>query len=71
MYRLSHEGFVFSNFYTPLHYTSTSGGECQSLLGLYPKAGNPITMKETGVRSTYLPFALAKQLGSQGYQVLG
>ena len=71
LYRLSHEGFVFSNFYTPLHYTSTSGGECQSLLGLYPKAGNPITMKETGVRSTYLPFALAKQLGSQGYQVLG
>ena len=27
------------------HYTSTSNGECQTLLGLYPKNGNPITMK--------------------------
>ena len=71
LYRLSHQGFVFQNFYTPLHYTSTSGGECQSLLGLYPKAGNPITMKETGVQGTYLPFALAQQLGKQGYTVLG
>ena len=52
LYRLTHEGFVFPNFYTPLHYTSTSGGECQNLLGLYPKAGNPITMKETGGAGT-------------------
>src|SRR5699024_2243938 len=34
LYKLTHEGFVFNNFYTPLHFTSTSGGECQNLLGL-------------------------------------
>mgnify|MGYP002911170891 CR=1 FL=1 len=71
LYRLTHEGFVFPNFYTPLHYTSTSGGECQNLLGLYPKAGNPITMKETGVRYTDCRFSLARQLGALGYTVLG
>lgn len=71
LYRLTHEGFVFPNFYTPLHYTSTSGGECQNLLGLYPKAGNPITMKETGVRHTDCRFSLARQLGALGYTVLG
>ena len=71
LYRLTHEGFVFSNYYTPLHYTSTSGGECQNLLGLYPKAGNPITMKETGVRKTDCYFSLAQQLGRLGYTTLG
>ena len=71
LYRLTHEGFVFPNYYTPLHYTSTSGGECQNLLGLYPKAGNPITMKETGRRKTDCYFNLAEQLGRLGYTTLG
>ena len=71
LYKLSHEGFVFSNYYTALHYTSTSNGECQTLLGLYPKNGNPITMKRTGVLGTNAYFSLAQQLGRAGYQVLG
>ncbi len=71
LYKLSHEGFVFSNYYTALHYTSTSNGECQTLLGLYPKNGNPITMKRTGVLGTNCYFSLAQQLGRAGYQVLG
>ena len=71
LYRLTHEGFVFPNFYTPLHYTSTSNGECQTLLGLYPKNGNPITMKRTGQLGTSLPFTLAQQLGRVGYLTLG
>ena len=36
LYKLTHEGFVFHNYYTALHFTSTSNGECQTLLGLYP-----------------------------------
>ena len=71
LYRLMNTGFVFKNFYTPLHYTSTSGGECQNLLGLYPKDGNPITMKETGVQKTDCYFSLAQQLKREGYQVIG
>lgn len=71
LYKLSHEGFVFNNFYTPLHFTSTSNGECQSLLGLYPKNGNPITMKRTGQLKSNMYFSLAQQLKRKGYQVMG
>jgi len=80
LYKLTHEGFVFNNYYTALHYTSTSNGECQTLLGLYPKNGNPITMKDTGVLrfkengqsvgfNAY--FTLPQQLKRAGYSVLG
>ena len=80
LYKLTHEGFVFNNYYTALHYTSTSNGECQTLLGLYPKNGNPITMKDTGVLrfkedgqsvgfNAY--FTLPQQMKRAGYSVLG
>ncbi|MGI5963140.1 MAG: LTA synthase family protein [Lawsonibacter sp.] len=71
LYKLTHEGFIFNNYYTALHFTSTSNGECQTLLGLYPKDGTPITMKETGVLGTNCYFSLAQQLGREGYNVLG
>ena len=71
LYKLSQEGFVFNNFYTALHFTSTSGGECQNLLGLYPKNGNPATVPHTGDLGTNCYFSLAQQLGREGYQVLG
>ncbi|MEY8403375.1 LTA synthase family protein [Oscillospiraceae bacterium 44-34] len=82
LYKLTHEGFVFNNFYTPLHFTSTSGGECQNLLGLYPKNGNPATLPRTGElrfkdadgqnKKTFdAHFTLARQLGREGYLVQG
>ena len=71
LYKLSHEGFVFSNFYSALHFTSTSGGEFQNLTGLYPKAGFPVSMTETGKQGTSLPFTLAKQLNDKGYTSIG
>ena len=71
LYKLTHEGFVFNNFYTPLHYTSTSGGEFQNLTGMYPKNGNPISMKESGIQKTNLYFSLAPQLNRLGYNSIG
>ena len=71
LWKMSHEGFVFNNYYTALHFTSTSNGECQTLLGLYPKNGSPITMKRTGEIGTNCYFSLAQQLGRAGYNVLG
>ncbi len=71
LYKLTHEGFIFNNFYTALHFTSTSNGECQNLLGLYPKNGNPITMSRTGEKKTNTYFALARQLGRLGYASFG
>ena len=35
LYKLTHEGFVFENFYSPV-ILSTIGGEFQELTGLYP-----------------------------------
>lgn len=71
LYRLQTEGFVFNNYYTALHFTSTSGGECQNLLGLYPKNGNPASLRETGRKGTNAYFSLAQQLGRAGYLVKG
>ena len=71
LYKLSHEGFVFNNFYTPLHFTSTSNGECQTLLGLYPRNGHPITMTRTGELKDNMYFSLAQQLLREGYKVMG
>lgn len=71
LYKLTHEGFVFNNFYTPLHFTSTSNGECQNLLGLYPKGNFPVTMSRTGELGTNCYFSLAQQLGREGYLVQG
>lgn len=71
LYKLQNEGFVFNNFYTALHFTSTSNGECQNLLGLYPKNGSPITMRRTGELGTNCYFSLAQQLGRLGYSTFG
>ncbi len=71
LYKLTHEGFVFNNFYTALHYTSTSGGECQNLLGLYPKNGEPRTMGMVGTSHLSMPFTLANQLNNLGYNSIG
>lgn len=71
LYRLTHEGFVFNNFYSALHFTSTSGGEFQNLTGLYPKNGFPISMTETGKQGTYLPFTLGNILSKNGYTSTG
>lgn len=71
LYKLMNEGFVFRNFYSALHFTSTSNGECQNLLGLYPKNGKPITMIRTGQLKTNTYFSLARQLNRLGYKSLG
>lgn len=71
LYKLTHEGFVFNNFYTALHYTSTSNGECQNLLGLYPKNGEPRTMEVVGTKPLSVPFTLANQLNNLGYHSIG
>ena len=71
LWKLSHEGFVFNNFYSALHYTSTSGGECQNLTGLYPQNGGTIIMQDSGDAGTNWYFSLAQQLNRQGYGSIG
>ena len=71
LWKITHEGFVFNNYYTALHFTSTSNGECQHLLGLYPKSGFPISMSRTGELKTNTYFSLARQLNRLGYKSYG
>ncbi len=53
LYKLSHEGFVFNNFYNPLWGHSTSDGEFALLTGLVPFSGN-VPMKRTSNNNMYM-----------------
>ena len=71
LYKMSHEGFYFKNFYTPLWYGSTSGGEYANLTGLIPRSGGYLSMARVGFRENSMPFTLGNQLGKMGYAVYG
>ena len=69
LYKMSHNGFVFKNFYTPLWYGSTLGGEYANLTGLMPKNGGYLSMQMVGQRGNIMPFTLGNELKNQGYNV--
>ena len=64
LYKLSHEGFVFKNFYTPLWNVSTSDGEYVALQGLVPKSG---TWSFKASAHNDLPLTLGRQFEKMGY----
>jgi phosphoglycerol transferase MdoB-like AlkP superfamily enzyme len=63
--RLVNEGFIFTNFYNPLWYVSTSDGEYTTTTGLIPKAG-VWSFSLSGRKR--MPFAMGRQLSKLGYQ---
>lgn len=65
--RLSQEGFVFQNFYTPLWGLSTSDGEYVTTTGLIPKAG---TWSYLQSAENYMPFGFGSQFKARGYRTL-
>lgn len=65
LYKLSTEGFVFNNFYTPIWYVSTSDGEFVETTGLIPKSG---VWSYTKVAKNYMPFAFGNQFQALGYK---
>lgn len=67
LWQLSHQGFVFENFYTPLWGVSTSDGEYVTTTGLIPKSGvwsYPLSAEN------YMPYALGNQFRAQGYRTM-
>lgn len=64
LWKLSHQGFVFDNFYTPLWGVSTSDGEYVTTTGLIPKSGVWSYSLSSG---NYMPFALGNQFRKEGY----
>ena len=63
LYRLTNNGFVFKNFYTP-NNLSTIGGEFQTLTGLYPDSS--ILSKWRSGTNTF-PYALGTTFQKEGY----
>lgn len=64
LYRLSHEGFVFNNFYNPVWGVSTSDGEYVNCQSLVPKSG-VWSMYKSG--DNWLPFTMGNQFLNLGY----
>ena len=63
LYKLTHSGFTFNNFYVP-YYLSTIGGEFQSLTGLYPDSSIlPIWRSGTNT----FPYGLSNAFKEKGY----
>ncbi len=67
LHRLSNEGFVFNNFYTPLWGLSTSDGEYVTTTGLIPKAGAWSYLQSA---ENYMPFGFGNQFAGLGYRTL-
>ena len=67
LYRLTHEGFVFNNFYTPLWGTSTTDGEYVACTGLIPKSG-VWSFYRTAEKPNAMPFAFGTQFAKLGYK---
>lgn len=66
LYRLTHEGFVFNNYYQPDWTQSTVGGEIANITGIIP---NWIDGKWASIAATadYMPFTLGNQFAALGY----
>ncbi|EGD48662.1 sulfatase [Ruminiclostridium papyrosolvens DSM 2782] len=64
LYKMSQEGFRFTNFYTPIWGVSTSDGEYVACNSLIPKPG--IWSFYVSGRN-YMPFCMGNQLKKLGY----
>lgn len=64
LYKMSSQGYRFTNFYTPLWDVSTSDGEYVVMTGLYPKVG---TWSFSQSSKNHMPFALGNQLLLKDY----
>lgn len=64
LYKMVHEGYNFTNFYTPLWGVSTSDGEYVANTSLIPKSG-VWSFKQSS--KNYMPFSMGNQLKSLGY----
>ena len=68
LYKLSHQGFVFNNFYQPNWTQSTSGGEFAVMTGIIPNWFGSRTAFSAS-KDKYMPIALGWQFRELGYNV--
>ena len=67
LYKMQHEGFNFTNFYTPIWGVSTSDGEYVAVTGTIPKGG---TWSFRDSSDNAMPLVIAQQLKKLGYSAL-
>jgi len=67
LYKMVHEGFYFSDFYTPIWRVSTSDGEYVACTGILPKSGVWSFYRS---HTNYLPFTMGNQLRNIGYKTV-
>ena len=66
LYKLTHEGFVFKNYYQPGWGQSTTGGEFAAMTGVIPTwINNNLSFYVS--HKDYMPFALGNQFRALGY----
>ena len=66
LYKMTNEGFNFTNFYTPIYYASTSDGEYTNLTGLLPKEGTWSYMDTIGKN---FPYTYAEVFKDKNYNL--
>lgn len=66
LYKLTHSGLQFTNFYTPVNL-STIGGEFQDLTGLFANLNDLNGYWRKG--TNYFPYGLGTMYKNQGYDV--
>ncbi len=64
LYKLTHSGLIFDNYYTP-NTLSTIGGEFQALTGLYPDSS---ILSKWRSGNNYFPYGLATVYKNIGYK---
>ena len=66
LYKLTHEGFVFNNYYQPGWGQSTTGGEFAAMTGVIPTwINNNLSFYVS--HKDYMPFSLGNQFRALGY----
>ena len=68
LYKLSHEGFVFNNYYQPDWTQSTCGGEFANDTGIIPNWINGGWAVNAAIGNS-MPFTLGNQFAKLGYSV--
>ena len=68
LYRLSHEGFVFTDYYQPDWGQSTCGGEFANTTGVIPNLIDGRMTVRTA-KNNYMPFTLGSLFAAIGYSV--
>lgn len=67
---MAEEGFVFENYYSPLWYGSTLGGEYANLMGSMPKNGGYLSLSHAASLGNDFAFTMGNQLKRLGYSTI-